>query len=1711
MNGLSLRVSSIKTSQNLKKNSEIQISILKLSDIYLNRISDYFVNEPEVHSYLTEFKDGKSVEQQVVSARKLLVRLENELPSSELSRQILDLLSEIYFTAPLKHSLRKIIARSFDKMKMDQCSIIESLVETVTRNLKEITHSSCVDAVNTAIISVDGLTENFRIGTLAVYQCVDEVCRILTMSIVKYLVEIEKRNSPANLSEIFIFLHNSVKLLLSYINRCVSDSSLTKASELAELSKFCKQIIDCDVVPMDTKLNCGIFLVLEEIVKGQMQELCNQLIAEKGIDELALCYCYGLCNTLESSNLFNERPSLLIEVIEILRTIANENINEQTMLLGVTRALSQMTKSLSTLSFADSLEESSLERKTKTAVVTNLVEMCLSFVWSYIEHHLNTVRHFCKEIFRNLLKLSHRPDRDYTFILSAVLSTIMRQEMSLKVQYIAIECLCQEMQVEDILTAWPTIFEDLFEDLEDLEDPQWVYCYQKIMSIHCQEIDVQSWLQMWIRPLLGNFGKKMSLQTMESLISVAIKSHPMVPGYFLQEKDNLPLELYLFVVSIIRSNKLQSGLHFVPAEDKRICGAKFHYTDEIRIMHLRIFVEVQKTTQPFTAADLNEILEFLRYNSNCQSPSFRQKIISFMTIAFNRIEASYPSVVKDPSKVTLISYLKFLSDVKCLCLSNICNGANFSRRAISLNVLLRTLTVSTKNGKISPDEIWTEELFEKLLQSLNDTYEANKALAVNIIRLCPTALVPKSPNFDLHFLKKLVTSVKPIDCVTAAHYLEYCCITGINFSSYLDAIIWCKQILVDGLKVAQSSLLIAARSNPLYGLVFCIKHLMSRVDLMKTCDEDWRNFIQELIGICKSLTEVVAPIVNNSSPEGHLPNDFSDVDDILSNETDETDAVCSSRCLQNENNDCLSTTPQMLLLCSWRTVKEVSILLGNLVLNAATVTDSNRGVITIDEILEIGNLFHILLSETKHRGAFEQAFIGFSKLCVRLWRANEPRLHQLPMVWLKDLLNIISGNDSSSVTHLKFDKICATRRSAGVPFMIQAILTSELLVCTSNGLKCSMVSLFDICRNGSVPEGRTHALNILRLLFRCTHLGDSVGEYISDGIECAIRGYSADNWPERNSSTLLFSSLITRVFGVQRTKDSENLNIRNKMTGRIFFLKYPRLFDFFLQELQAASLSIQNDQVPPTLHPLLILLSRLYPSAVDGCTSNLKLSLFLPLIGQCSFSPESETRKLAVRSIVALVPKHELFDYVHKTVHQILQRNVTKYVNSNALHGSLLQIYHLIKSVDHKLFTKHLDDFVSLTRTYLNLSILSSNNFVIIKVYVDTIIEIFTRISKVSDENIFINERSASFNIINEFICSTFTNSHNAIGFPLALKSCLVLHLIMNVSNIESLNFLQDLPLKPYEYVDAALTIILLVLHHTSPEIIFERFECDRNELQFLEHLPFHIKQSFRQAIIRSQQLISHLNGIIDDEAKFYPFCTVKAYNVLSELNLSAMSDGELTEVIERRTVDQIDEVKASIVTYASNHLGTMSEENVVRILRKLRELAAPDGSEELRISISVIISKLQGQLSSPTSLLLFGDIMLLLLRDESSEIRETISQVIQSLQKDRIDCAFTVLPSLAEEKFIDWLDEQFGQWNIENRWTMWIQLIQMQMDKSSTESEEVVDEVFEKCESNVFGEVVLLCKKLLNKLRESLSNLDRNYVKETLNSIQSDWPELFE
>lgn len=173
----------------------------------------------------------------------------------------------------------------------------------------------------------------------------------------------------------------------------------------------------------------------------------------------------------------------------------------------------------------------------------------------------------------------------------------------------------------------------------------------------------------------------------------------------------------------------------------------------------------------------------------------------------------------------------------------------------------------------------------------------------------------------------------------------------------------------------------------------------------------------------------------------------------------------------------------------------------------------------------------------------------------------------------------------------------------------------------------------------------------------------------ADGIKVALIGYSSESWVVRNSSTLLFSALMVRVFGVQRNKDSDKLNIRNKMTARIFFLRYPQLYDFIQEQLEEAAALVVRGLRNPKLHPLLLMLNRLYSSALDGTENNWKLTKFIPLVSICSQCMELQTRYLAAKFIAVVVPPDTILERVY-TIYGKIQLNIS----SNSIHGGLLQV-----------------------------------------------------------------------------------------------------------------------------------------------------------------------------------------------------------------------------------------------------------------------------------------------------------------------------------------------------------------------------------------------------------------------------------------------------
>jgi succinate dehydrogenase/fumarate reductase cytochrome b subunit len=94
-----------------------------------------------------------------------------------------------------------------------------------------------------------------------------------------------------------------------------------------------------------------------------------------------------------------------------------------------------------------------------------------------------------------------------------------------------------------------------------------------------------------------------------------------------------------------------------------------------------------------------------------------------------------------------------------------------------------------------------------------------------------------------------------------------------------------------------------------------------------------------------------------------------------------------------------------------------------------------------------------------------------------------------------------------------------------------------------------------------------HALNVLRALFRDARLAEPVAPHVEAALRLAITGahswcflviictsagFGASVWNVRNSSNLLLSALLQRLFGVRRQRTNRptacvTLNKRNRM------------------------------------------------------------------------------------------------------------------------------------------------------------------------------------------------------------------------------------------------------------------------------------------------------------------------------------------------------------------------------------------------------------------------------------------------------------------------------------------------------------------------------------------------------------------------------------
>ncbi|KAM3181125.1 hypothetical protein ACTXT7_014966 [Hymenolepis weldensis] len=334
--------------------------------------------------------------------------------------------------------------------------------------------------------------------------------------------------------------------------------------------------------------------------------------------------------------------------------------------------------------------------------------------------------------------------------------------------------------------------------------------------------------------------------------------------------------------------------------------------------------------------------------------------------------------------------------------------------------------------------------------------------------------------------------------------------------------------------------------------------------------------------------------------------------------------------------------PEHLVVNCWRSVREVALLFGGNLTREALLTNPKTPMLNIEQVnLEFTyvrrtgrraclprqisfvqfpsahsiireDIFHLhlyfrgarplkvmadffisQLLRSRHPGAFELTASGFQFFCEILLKAKDYEdVSQWPEQWLSVVVADLTDFTIMEITtdtgrlprkYLQDAALCATRRSAGLPFFVQALLVvlhkrdrmGDLLNRTVNALLAEVnrgadaTTVPSACKeqvNLTAAERRLHAMNVLKTLVRDATIGPLMGAHLEPILICAFQGLDSYYWMIRNAGLMLYSAMMERIFGVNRTRDCESK--KNRMAASVFFTKFPGLRSFLLKALE---------------------------------------------------------------------------------------------------------------------------------------------------------------------------------------------------------------------------------------------------------------------------------------------------------------------------------------------------------------------------------------------------------------------------------------------------------------------------------------------------------------------------------------------------------------
>jgi hypothetical protein len=313
------------------------------------------------------------------------------------------------------------------------------------------------------------------------------------------------------------------------------------------------------------------------------------------------------------------------------------------------------------------------------------------------------------------------------------------------------------------------------------------------------------------------------------------------------------------------------------------------------------------------------------------------------------------------------------------------------------------------------------------------------------------------------------------------------------------------ELLEHHIVIAKDNLVGSSSEYPLNGVLAAIAKVLENVDIKKVISEEPESqlFIDLFCKIssqCHAACQIVLEICSHASPEGNIPASFQEMGSTILSIINST----------GSKSDILA---QIVLRHCFRTLKEATDCL------LIIITNIPYCILKIDEklmniVLTAGELIRSLVTLVRHRGALSASHENLQKLIMYISKSGVGSLEILPGKWLDDYFQ-------QMITY----GISVTRRSAGLPYAIQAILSanpaSKKLMDKTNNFLFSVIEA-EVTRNEHHDLPQVHALNIMKILVHDSVLVIGMTRFYEKIFHVCLQQFKSSYFPITNCAGFYF-------------------------------------------------------------------------------------------------------------------------------------------------------------------------------------------------------------------------------------------------------------------------------------------------------------------------------------------------------------------------------------------------------------------------------------------------------------------------------------------------------------------------------------------------------------------------------------------------------------